>query len=901
MKVRSIKGKVLLTAFLLIAVLFVIQRFYIEPLLEGNDRADLEINQAGIADHLAHSINLNFTAYINKLEVLARMPSVVSMKGAQIDKTLSQADELSPFFDYFFVIDPEGKWVSYPSKPYLVGKRVSNNNWIQETLAKNKTNFLDIHYADVINALVAGFATPIRDDRGKEVGVLRGVISISPSQETNVIFEMVRDFKFGNNGSTFLVDSQGRPLAHPDYSLSVDTFGESQLMDLVPVQRALAGESGTVEYAFQGKKYSASYRPIAATGWGLVVQQPVESIVAHVKGEVASITYLNYILILGCILFLGFIFISSIRPLRTLVESLQNNKFKTGSEYPKDEIGQLAEEIKKLFLSLNAAKEEIAQTLANQEKRIEERTRDLSESNEMLVDQIKKKEQAEKSLIESEERYRSLFENASDMIQTVRPDGQLLYVNPSWREVMGYTEEEALKLKVFDLIYPDSADQCDLHFRKTITDGTSGEMESVFQDKDGKKVILHGSANCKYGDDGKPSYVHCIFQNVTERRQMEDELVRMHKLESIGILAGGIAHDFNNILTAILGNLTLSRILSEKDPDKAAKRIAEAEKATLRAKDLTQQLLTFSKGGEPVKVTTSLNDIIIDSCQFVLRGSNVKCNFDLAEDLFLAAVDEGQISQVLHNLVVNADQAMPDGGVVDVHAENVRIGPDDDLPLSSGNYVLIKVEDNGSGISRKNLQRIFDPYFSTKHEGHGLGLATAYSIVKRHGGLLTVESKLGEGTVFKIYLPASMQNSTDRISGEEEIYFGKGSILLMDDEESVRETASELFNHLGYELVSAKDGTETLELYRKAAAEGNPYDVVILDLTVPGGMGGKETCEELLKIDPEMKIIVSSGYANNPIMANHEKYGFSGVMPKPYKIENASKILYELTNKDKGK
>jgi PAS domain S-box-containing protein len=496
----------------------------------------------------------------------------------------------------------------------------------------------------------------------------------------------------------------------------------------------------------------------------------------------------------------------------------------------------------------------------------------------------------------NEERYRSLFENATDLIQAVRPDGQLLYVNPSWCRTLGYTEEEARGLNVFDIVHSDCANKCESNFKKTLTEGTSGVIEVIFLRKDGQKVFLLGSSNYKY-IKGQPSYVHCIFQDVTERRYMEEELSKMQKLESLGILAGGIAHDFNNILTATIGNLSLARVLA-KPGEKIYKRIEQAEKASLRAKDLTQQLLTFSKGGEPIKVTTSLSEVIMDSCQFVLRGSNVNCNFGLADDLCMVEADEGQISQVIHNLIINADQAMPDGGTITIHAENVHISSKDERPLNDGDYVLVTVEDQGLGISEKHLKKVFDPYFSTKHEGHGLGLATAYSIINKHGGLLTVKSKLGKGSVFMIYLPTSIKEDISEVSAREDIHFGKGSILLMDDEEDVREIASEILEHLGYQITAVADGRHALEMYSTALEENTPFDAVMLDLTIPGGMGGKETMEKLMGIDPSIKAIVSSGYANDPIMANYKQYGFSGVVPKPYKIEDVSKSFKSLLHSD---
>jgi PAS domain S-box-containing protein len=509
-----------------------------------------------------------------------------------------------------------------------------------------------------------------------------------------------------------------------------------------------------------------------------------------------------------------------------------------------------------------------------------------------IVRDITSQVKAAEALAESEERYRTLFENATDVIQIVHPDGQLLFVNSSWCKALGYTQEEAQHLKVFDIIHPENKNECELNFNRALDEGTTGIVETTFRKKDGKKVILLGSANLN-DIKGQPAYVHCVFHDMTEHRRMEEELIKMHKLESIGILAGGIAHDFNNILTALTGNLSMARMHAEPG-SKVQKNIEEAEKASLRASNLTQQLLTFSKGGEPIKQIVSISEIVNDSCQFVLRGSNVKCEFDLAGDLWLAEVDEGQISQVMHNLVINADHAMPDGGTLTIHAKNVRINSKERPPLKAGDYVVVSVEDRGSGISEKYLNKIFDPYFSTKHRGHGLGLATAYSIIKKHGGLLEVKSKLEKGTVFRFYLPASRKGDIRQASARENIYIGKGSILLMDDEEEIRGIGKEMLEHIGYHVETVSDGRQALQKYIKALQDDTPFDAVIIDLTVPGGMGGKETMKKLLEIDPSSKAIVSSGYANDPIMANYKKYGFSGIVPKPYKIEDMSRVLQSL-------
>jgi PAS domain S-box-containing protein len=506
--------------------------------------------------------------------------------------------------------------------------------------------------------------------------------------------------------------------------------------------------------------------------------------------------------------------------------------------------------------------------------------------------EITQHRKTEEALRESEERYRDIFESASDIIHVVDPEGRLLYSNPSWSKILGYSSEEAMGIDVFDILDDECLDSCRNYFQEVLAEGRVENVVTVFRAKDGRKVHLEGSLNARYSS-GKPESVQCIFRDVTERRKLVEEIGKAHKLESIGLLAGGIAHDFNNILTAIGGNISLARRYSEPG-EKVHEKLGKAEKALLRARDLTQQLLTFSKGGEPVIQTISITDTIKDSSSFALRGSNVKCEFNLPEKLWPVKADEGQISQVMQNLIINADQAMPDGGKITITVTNVDIDNDKNLALKPGRYVAVHISDQGCGIQKKALAKIFDPYFSTKQEGHGLGLATAYSIIKNHNGMLNVKSEPGKGAEFTFYLPASFKESGRPESTDSTLHKGEGMILLMDDEEGIREVAAEMLANLGYEVHAASDGQEALEMYIRAESEGKPYVAVIMDLTVPGGLGGKETINKLHEIDPSVKAIVSSGYANNSIMANYETYGFVGVVPKPYKIQDLGAVLNEV-------
>jgi len=388
------------------------------------------------------------------------------------------------------------------------------------------------------------------------------------------------------------------------------------------------------------------------------------------------------------------------------------------------------------------------------------------------------------------------------------------------------------------------------------------------------------------------------FRDITEKKKMMAEIQKAQKLESLGTLAGGIAHDFNNFLMGIVGNISLAKMELEPGTE-LYETMEEAEKACVRAKDLTQQLLTFAKGGAPIKKVASLKNLIKNSAIFALRGSKSRPEFSVSDQLWQAEVDHNQISQVIHSLVINADQAMPEGGIIQVKAKNVIVGKDDQevgAPISEGNYVKISVQDQGMGISEENLAKIFDPFFSTKQTGRGLGLATSYSIVKNHQGYITADSRSGAGSVFYFYLPASAQQISEEKPKREKRIPGSGNVLVMDDDASVRSVAGAMLRHLGYQAGFAPDGEEAIQLYAQAKESGKPFDLVIMDLTIPGGMGGKEAIKKLLEIDPGARAIVSSGYSTDPIMSEYQNYGFQGVIVKPYVIEEFSQVLHKAKN-----
>ena len=380
-----------------------------------------------------------------------------------------------------------------------------------------------------------------------------------------------------------------------------------------------------------------------------------------------------------------------------------------------------------------------------------------------------------------------------------------------------------------------------------------------------------------------------LQREMLERQRMEQDLVRAQKLESLGVLAGGIAHDFNNLLGAIMGNLSLA-LLDCEPAHPAHRQLANAEKASLRAQELTQQLLTFSKGGAPLKRPVSLAGIVREAAGFSLAGSSVKYDLVIADDLWAVEADEGQLTQVFQNLLLNADHAMPGGGVIRITAHNIITGPEAIPFLREGRYVHVTVKDHGTGIAPENLQRIFDPYFTTKEKGSGLGLAATYSIIKKHDGHITVDSLIGKGSVFHVYLPAT-ERGPDADAGTAAVRMGSARVLVMDDEEDMRRATGDMLSRLGYSVAFAEEGMQAVVRYQMAMEAGIPFDAVIMDLTIPGGMGGKEAVRKLLEIDPLAKVIVSSGYSQDPVMADYRVHGFQGRVTKPYRVHDLSEVV----------
>ena len=511
---------------------------------------------------------------------------------------------------------------------------------------------------------------------------------------------------------------------------------------------------------------------------------------------------------------------------------------------------------------------------------------------------ITDRKQAEADLAESEERFALAMQGANDGLWDWDLRTNEVYFSPRWKTMLGYAERELENsFETWErLVQPEDLLTAKLHIEDCLT-GKEPKFEVEFRmrHKEGHWVyILSRAYTVRNQADGKPIRLVGTHVDITERKKMEEEITKSQKLESIGLLAGGIAHDFNNILTIILNGMSYVGKYGKLE-GKALKGLEDTKNVINHGKTLTQQLLTFSKGGEPIKKLASVSLFLRDSINFFLSGSNVRCEYFIPDDLWPAEIDEGQIGQVINNLIINAEQAMPNGGVLEAHAGNVELEDSKAVPLPEGKYLKISIRDQGVGISREHIHKIFDPYFTTKDGGTGLGLTTTYSIIKKHDGHITLGSEAGVGTTFTIYLPASdkelviEEETSEKSSGRQ-----KSKILLMEDEERLSKVVRDLLEDFGYEVEVARDGRETIELFNKTLASNHPFDAVVIDLTIPGGMGGKEAIKGLIEIDPDVKAIVTSGYSNDPVMANFKDYGFSGVIPKPYDVEELSKKLNEI-------
>jgi PAS domain S-box-containing protein len=474
--------------------------------------------------------------------------------------------------------------------------------------------------------------------------------------------------------------------------------------------------------------------------------------------------------------------------------------------------------------------------------------------------------------------------------------GRVLLLNRVAEELTGWTSAEAVGkplAEVFRLRDEQTRKPLDDFLAKVFASEGVIELNApmLLVNREGKEVLVADSAAPIRNPASEVVGAVVVFRDVTEARRNAQEQNRLEKLKSLGVLAGGIAHDFNNLISVVMGDLSLLREKVAAGSEEG-ELTTDALRATGQARALTQQLLTFSKGGAPVKRSSSIRELVEESALFALHGSPCKCVCAAPPDLWLAEVDLGQIHQVVHNLALNAVQAMPGGGTLDIRMENVFLEEGGEAGLAAGRYIRITFRDEGSGISPENLPKIFDPYFTTKSTGTGLGLSTAYGIVDRHQGRITVMSDRS-GSTFRIHLPALGISATPEGEPPTDSAGGgkSGKILVLDDDPAIQRICRRLLEHLGHRVEVAGTCDDAVAAYRKAFAAGAPPDLVILDLTIPGGRGGLAVLGELKEIDPKVRALVSSGYSQDPVMAHYREHGFVGLLRKPYALKELKETL----------
>ncbi|MEK6742548.1 MAG: PAS domain S-box protein [Nitrospirota bacterium] len=513
-----------------------------------------------------------------------------------------------------------------------------------------------------------------------------------------------------------------------------------------------------------------------------------------------------------------------------------------------------------------------------------------------IVRDITERKLAEASLRQSEERFRDLAESLPLTVFEMDLQGRFTYVNRVALEKFGYSQQEFdAGLIMTQMIAPGDRDRVREVMARRLAGNADGYNEYQGLRKDGTTFPIT-VASIPILRDGRPVGFRGIAMDLSERKQLEEERLKSQKLESIGTLAGGIAHDFNNLLQGIFGYISMAKLTIDQRA-KSLAMLEQAEKALHQSVNLTSQLLTFSKGGKPVKKVTDLRPVIENAVKFALSGSQVSYDLSFGHDLSAVDADEGQLGQVVQNIALNAEQSMPLGGRIEIAVRNVPPSQAAGLPLTAPDgLVEIVVRDQGMGIPSEHLPRIFDPYFTTKEKGSGLGLATSYSIVKNHDGMIDVASVLGKGSTLTVYLPATraaLESAAATVSAR--CAPGrKCRVLVMDDEPIVRVVAGELLRELGHEAEFAEHGDSAIEKYRRAKDAGRPFDVVILDLTIRGGMGGEEAFRKLKEIDPGVKAVVSSGYSDDEVVATYRQYGFRDFLKKPYDMRELARVLSEV-------
>ena len=763
---------------------------------------------------------------------------------------------------------------------------------------KGAVFFDDRGYDDSVGGYVLGLVVPIR--KGAEIiGILKCNLNILGSVNeliSGAEDKLIGKFKLTRSGGMVVFEEGFEPLSTQIHgsifkklksknneSFIINDSGKKYVVGCSEI-KLTKGEKG---YGFGGTFESIDHKK-GNTGesWYVLCYRQMSVVLAPITESIKSIVLMGFAIIVILVL-VSYLFGRKIAKPLAILDKATEKIGKGDFEYRidmrrNDEFGNLGD-------SFNSMAGKLQQTTT---------------SVELLENEVTHRKQIEETLRKSEAKYRRLSENSPAVVYQLimMPEGTFTfpYVSHMVTATMGISAGDVMKdsSKLLDMVHPEDQEM----FREDIM-RSAESLESfpiTFRClKDGEVIWIEARATPEPLTDGGILW-DGLFFDITKRKQMEEEFLKAKKLESLGVLVGGIAHDFNNLMSVVVGNISLAR-MDMKPGSKGFKNLVEAEKASIRTKELTSRLITFSKGGGPIKETASISNLVKDSVNSSLKGSDIDAGFSIPDNISPVEVDEEQMKQAILNIITNAREAMAGQGTINVSCENVDIGVKDTLTLKDGKYVKISLKDQGAGIPKEDLVKIFDPYFSTKEmgtqKGMGLGLAISDSIVKQHDGLITVESELGTGTTLSIYLPASEKEIVEAASlkkpvPEKTVTQGE-KVLVMDDEELVRDVSNALLTHIGYKVEVAVEGVEAIEMYRKAMESEKPFDMVILDLTNKFGMGGVETIKRLLEIDPDVKAIVATGYSCDPIISNFREHGFRGALPKPFSMDELKTALHD--------
>ncbi|MBD3267182.1 PAS domain-containing protein, partial [bacterium] len=796
-----------------------------------------------MADQVSTILQCEFRKGIHELESMATLPAVQSMQKGRLDAVLTQFDHTTPFFDYYFVLDPQGTWVSYPSRPSMVGQRIpkANMGWVEDVLERGETTGLDVIYTK-IGTLVSGFATPIRDEKGAIAGILRGVMVLS---EEGTAQKVVKQIHCGERGYAFVVSAGGRLLAHPTLPLVPERFEEYDYTHFPPVREVVKGKSGVVEYSDGGETWIAVHQPVKLAGWGVVVQQPKRDLYREPQQQALLISGIFAAGMLLAVLLFLFVMHYTVTPLHRLITNIKAGTVPPIETFPRDEIGELAGEFKQLYGR-------------------------LVESNDALK--------------ESESQYRTLIQNLQQSIFLKDTNYTYISVNQSFCALVGMDADAILGKTDADIFSPEQAEKYQVEDKDVLENGNGIEYVEESTLNKNKRWVQVIKTPVK-DDDGNITELLGIFWDITDHKKLEEQYRQSQKMEAIGQLAGGIAHDFNNLLQGINGYAYM--VKQEIHPDTPVyEMIAQIGKAGDRAAKLVAQLLAFSRRQVLKLEYLDLNDVMSGLINMVERviGEHIRVIFLPGRQLGVVHADRTQMEQVIINLCINARDAMPEGGTLTIETENVRIDEDYCKTHSwaePGRFILLSITDTGVGMDSQTLEKIFDPFFTTKDigKGTGLGLATVYGIVCQHEGMIQAYSEQGKGSTFKIYLPIVERLATSINSKVEgPIPNGKETILLAEDEELVRNLAMKILKRAGYKVMIAADGDEALRL---CEVHGDSIDLAILDVVMPK-LGGKGVYEKVKDRFPKIKFLFSSGYSQNAIHTNFVLHEGFQLIQKPF-------------------